>query len=513
MTRSRPSTSYRNSHGGVRRLAGVLAPLVLFAQACNHPPPRIVPPPPSGVSTGELQKNIDQILGGPTLARGTWGIVVRSASRDDTLYSLNADRLLTPASTLKVLTLAVAADRLGWDFRFRTLLLHTGTVQNGVLNGDLIVKGFGDPTIDNWDGAADRLFDDWAARLKQLGIRTVAGRIIGDDNAFEDDGLGSGWAWDDLGNSYATAVSGLQFNENSVQVIVRAGAMAGERPMIEVRPESARVPVRNLLATTVASLPAVISVRRLPPSAIVEVRGTVPAGSAPLVRNASVPNPTLYFATAFRDALFRNEIDVNGPAVDVDDLDVLPREENAIRLAEAVSPPLTEVAETMMKLSQNLFAETLLKTLGMRAGGVGSAEAGLGIVREVLAGWGVSAGDVLMVDGSGLSRYNLVTPAAMVKVLDRVYRTGAQRDRFVKTLPTAGVDGTLAERMKEGPASQNATAKTGSFSNARGMAGYVRGIRGEPLVFVILANNYGSERREIDGAFDAIVTALARFSR
>jgi D-alanyl-D-alanine carboxypeptidase/D-alanyl-D-alanine-endopeptidase (penicillin-binding protein 4) len=490
-----------------------LAPFVLFAAACYRPPPRIAPPPLSGVSTASLQKNIDQVLASPSLARGTWGILVKSASRDDTLYTLNAERLMTPASTLKVVTLAVAAERLGWDFRFRTELLRTGIVRDGVLHGDLIVRGFGDPTLDNWDGAADRLFDDWATRLRQLGVRTVAGRIIGDDDAFEDDGLGNGWAWDDLGSSYATAVSALQFNENSVQIVVRAGATAGERPQIEVRPESARVSVRNLLATTIASLPPVVSVRRLPPSAMVEVRGTVPAGSAPLVRSVSVPNPTLYFATAFRDALFRNEIDVNGPAVDVDDLDERPREADATRLAEVVSAPLTDVAQTMMKLSQNLFAETLLKALGMQVGGIGSAEAGLDVVREVLTSWGVSTGELFMVDGSGLSRYNLVTPAALVRVLDHIYRADAQRDRFVKTLPRAGVDGTLAERMKEGPAFQNATAKTGSFSNARGIAGYVRGIKGEPLIFVILANNYGVERRDIDAAFDSIVTALARFAR
>src|SRR5262249_28306663 len=154
------------------------------------------------------------------LQSGTWGIVVKSLARDEVLYSVNSQKLLLPSSNLKILTLAAAADKLGWDFTYQTRLIAAGSIANGVLDGDLIVVGSVDPSIDNWDGAATRLFAGWAEQLKADGIHTVTGRIIGDDDAFDDDGLGRGWEWDDLDRSYAASVGALQFNENTAQVTI-----------------------------------------------------------------------------------------------------------------------------------------------------------------------------------------------------------------------------------------------------------------------------------------------------
>src|SRR6185295_10499377 len=131
------------------------------------------------------------------------------------------------------------ADHLGWDYTFRTSLFTIGTVEEGVLKGDVLIVGTGDPTFDDWDGFASGRFAEWGAVLKRAGIRTITGRIIGDDNAFDDDGLGSGWAWDDLAASYATSVGGLQFNQNTAQLVVLPGIVAGAPPRVEVKPESA----------------------------------------------------------------------------------------------------------------------------------------------------------------------------------------------------------------------------------------------------------------------------------
>src|SRR5204863_5899844 len=133
-------------------------------------------------------------------------IVVRSLAANETLYELNGRRLLVPASNMKIATLAAAAERLGWDFSFETRLVANGSIADGVLDGDLVVIGSGDPSIDDWDGAATKLFRDWAEQLKSAGIKTITGRLIGDDNAFDDDPFGSGWAWDDLGASFATGI-------------------------------------------------------------------------------------------------------------------------------------------------------------------------------------------------------------------------------------------------------------------------------------------------------------------
>jgi PBP4 family serine-type D-alanyl-D-alanine carboxypeptidase len=160
-----------------------------------------------------------------------------------------------------------------------------------------------------------------------------------------------------------------------------------------------------------------------------------------------------------------------------------------------------------------LFAETLLKTLGGRRSVAGSTASGRAVIDSTLAGWGVTQGEVLEVDGSGLSRYDLITPEALATVLRHVYQDERLRDLFISTLPRAGVDGTLGDRMKDTAAENNVHAKTGSFSNARSVAGYVRTADGEPLVFVVMANNYGAPPTAIDSATDAIIVSLANFSR
>src|SRR5262249_54563501 len=151
-----------------------------------------------GTVVAQLRADIDRVLADPVLAHTSWGIVVRKADSDDVLYERNPHALLLPASNMKIVTLAAAAERLGWDFSYDTRLYASGPIANGVLEGDLVVVGSGDPSIDDWDGAASQLFQTWADRLKDAGIRTIAGRIVGDDDAFEDEGLGAGWAWDDL---------------------------------------------------------------------------------------------------------------------------------------------------------------------------------------------------------------------------------------------------------------------------------------------------------------------------
>jgi D-alanyl-D-alanine carboxypeptidase/D-alanyl-D-alanine-endopeptidase (penicillin-binding protein 4) len=477
--------------------------------ACHTAPPRIVPPPPVAPRISELQRNINTILAAPALARGTWGVLVKSLQNDETLYALNAHKLMMPASTQKILTLAVAADQLGWDYTYRTSVLTIGSVENGVLKGDVVVVGSGDPTFDDWDGFATARFAEWAAVLKRQGIRKIDGRIIGDDNGFDDEGLGAGWAWDDLAASFATGVGALQFNQNTAQLVVTPSA-PGEPAQVQVTPEAAHLSVLN---HTVTGSGAPLVVRPLPHSSTIELDGTIAPTSERVLRNVSVPNPTIYFVNAVRDGFTHSGIEVAGPAIDIDDLGAPLDRANAVTNTEVVSKGLAVIAATMMKLSQNLYAETLLKTIGNHASGLGSTAAGRAVVDATLTSWGVAAGEVSDVDGSGLSRYNLVTADALATVLRHVYQDQRLRDPFIGTLPRAGVDGTLGERMKGTAAADNVRAKTGSFSNARSVAGYLRTADGEALEFVVMANNYGAPPKVIDDATDAILVALARFSR
>jgi D-alanyl-D-alanine carboxypeptidase/D-alanyl-D-alanine-endopeptidase (penicillin-binding protein 4) len=436
---------------------------------------------------------------------------VKSLTAGDTLYERNPRRLMMPASNMKIVTLAAAADRLGWDYTYETQLFVAGPIETGALRGDLVVVGSGDPSLMSAD--ADAVFGGWAETLKRAGVRAIAGRVIGDDDRFEDDGLGFGWSWDDLPDDYAAGVSALQFNENAVRVSIAPGPAAGDSAAIGISPTGSGLVVVSAVTTAVAGTPTAIRTRRLPGSMRLELRGPIAIGAPPAALDVSVENPTLFFATALRDALISRGIDVRGPAVDVDDMtDAPPRATSPI--ATHRSPPLSTLAVRLMKESQNLYAETLLKTLSARAGAaIATAERGRAEAAAALQTWGVTASDLIQRDGSGLSRYDYVTADALMTILVHIARDERLRGPFEASLPIAGRDGTLSNRMKETPAEGNARAKTGSMSNVRGMSGYVTSAGGEPLVFSILANNFEGSAAVITAAEDAIVVRLAGFSR
>jgi D-alanyl-D-alanine carboxypeptidase/D-alanyl-D-alanine-endopeptidase (penicillin-binding protein 4) len=461
-----------------------------------------------------LQHDIDAILNAPALAHGFFGVLVKSIGRDQTFYSLNAGKLMMPASTMKIVTLAAAAEKLGWDYRYDTRLFALGPIDagDGVLHGDLVVVGSGDPSIDDWDGAATRLFADWASQLKSAGIGAIDGRIVGDDNAFDDTGIGFGWSWDDLASGFSAGVSALQFNEGSVQVTIAPGATVGATARVTIAPDAGGLSVSNLITTGVAGATPAIERRRLPGTSRLELRGLVPLRGRSISQTVSVNNPTMYFVSALREALIADGIDVRGPAVDVDDLDAPPARGGAIPIVTHQSQPLSMLVTPLMKLSQNQYAETLLKTIGA-GGGIGTAETGRAAVRSVLDGWGIGTSGLIQVDGSGLSRYNYVTPETLVAILGHVDRDERLRGPYEAALPIAGRDGTLEGRMKSTAAEGNARIKTGSMANVRAMAGYVQTADGEKLAFAILANNLDATGGAVSAANDAIVVRLATFRR
>lgn len=498
-----------------RAARALLLALPLAAMACGGtPPPSTTPSPSSSRPSAAIQKlhdDLDAMIRLPALGRASWGVAVLSLDRKETLYTASPDTLLMPASALKVVTLATAAKRLGWSYAYETRLLGIGAVDSGFLDGDLLVVGSGDPSIDDWDGAASTLFASWADRLKAAGVRTIGGRLVGDDNQFDDEGLGPGWAWDDLGASYATGAGALQFNQNTARARIAPGAAAGLPAAIEISPPSGGLTVRNRVMTATAGTTPAVELRRSPGSGVVELRGVVSEGSAPFFQNLSVDNPTLFFVTALRDALVANGIEVRGPAVDIDLIPDPPRREDGVPLVTHRSMPLSSLSVTMMTLSQNLYAETLLKTMG--DGEVRDLPAGRKAALAVLEGWHVDPQDVLLADGSGLSRYNLITAKALATVLGEVAADTALGPLFEASLPIAGRAGTLAARMGGTRAEGNARAKTGSFSNARALAGYLRTADGERVAFAMMANNFGTPPGMVERAMDAMVVRLAEFTR
>jgi D-alanyl-D-alanine carboxypeptidase/D-alanyl-D-alanine-endopeptidase (penicillin-binding protein 4) len=479
-------------------LVALACSVVLSAQSSTAPVP--------SRSIDQLRHDIDAILGSPVLQHGLWGVVINPVERDDVWYAKNGDTLMMPASSLKVLTLAAAAEKLGWEYRYETKVFAVGTIGGGILHGDLVVVGSGDPSLDDWDGNATRLFGDWATQLKAAGISAISGRIVGDDNAFEDETIGLGWAWDDLPTGFAAGVGALQFNEGNVQLRLAPGDAVGDKAVATISPDFAGLTLNNLIVTGPQDSAGNVTRRRLPGSSRLELRGTLPLHGRPYPQTASVDNPTLYFVNALRAALIADGVPVAGPAVDIDDLQEAPSHDRLAPVATYQSPPLSMLATTMMKLSQNQFAEALFKTIGG-----GTAEAARTAEREALQSWGIDPATVILADGSGLSRYNYITPATMVAVLTHVARSERLRAAYQSTLPIAGRDGTLELRMKGTAAEGRAFVKTGSMNGVRTAAGYVQTADGQALAFAIFANNFANSSALINAATDDIIVRLASY--
>jgi D-alanyl-D-alanine carboxypeptidase/D-alanyl-D-alanine-endopeptidase (penicillin-binding protein 4) len=358
------------------------------------------------------------------------------------------------------------------------------------------------------------VFDQWASALRAAGVHEISGRIVGDDQTFDDEGFGDGWSWDYLQFGYAAPVGALQINENVAQLAVVPGVRPGDPAVLTLSP-GAGFSLVNRVVTGPEASPETVAYRRHIDSAILEVTGSVPIGGPPVARSVAVANPTLFFAQTLKDALGARGIRVTGDAVDFDDVAAELAAGGVDRrvLVCTDSPPLSLMATVLMKVSQNLYAETLVKAIGNARGGLGTAEGGRSAMRETLSSWGVPADAYVIADGSGLSRYNYVSAGMMTAVLERMYRDERHRDPFAATLPIAGRDGTIASRMLRTRAEGNAAAKTGSIANVRSLSGYVRTRDNETLVFSILANDFVIPPDTVTWIADLAVETLANFTR
>lgn len=465
-------------------------------RSMSHLPALPAPPaPPAPPALPALVAALDGILAAPDLEHGFWGVLVKSLKNGETLYARNARKLFVPASNMKIVTLAAAAQTLGWNYTYTTKLVASGTVANGTLAGDLAIVGSGDPSLVATDGMADRVFADWASRLKSAGIRTIAGHVIAIANAADEEPLGAGWMWDDLVEDYAAGVGTLQLNEDAVRITLTPGPSPGSTAAVTVTPFTGALTIDNGV-TTSGTDPA-IRMRRLQGTSRLELRGTIPVGHAPMSYGVAVDDPLHFFADQLRTALIRNGIDVQQSAVTSRQSPASSRQS----IIEYHSPPLSTLAVRLMKISQNQYAETLYRSIGGRDG-----------VMTVLQPWGIAPADLIQRDGSGLSRYDLVTPETLVGVLARIASDETLKGPFEASLPVAGSLG-LTNRMKGTSAEGNAKAKTGSMTGVRSLSGYVTSADGEALVFSIIANNFDAEPATINRATDAIVVRLAQFRR
>ena len=471
-----------------------------------------------------IQAAVADTIEAAPYAGALWGIEVTNLETGERLFEHNAEHLFTPASNTKLLTTAAALRRLGPSYQYETGLYVDGPVRNGVLRGNLIVRGSGDPTLGGYEQRDDptAVFRNWADSLRAAGITRIEGDILGDDAPFGDVPLGDGWSWNDVPHAYAAEINGLVFNTNAIDLQVR-GRRVGAPGRITWSPfETDFVRVRNQSRTVPRDSTSDEEYERPFSENTFTVRSRVHPNEIQ-EETLTITEPTGYFTHVLRTVLLREGITVEGRGVDVDDAPVEPRyrADSVRRVGTYRSPPLREVVRTMNHESQNLYAEQLLRTLAVVGPPdttsddltEGSAELGILAVQTELSEMGIDTSRVQLADGSGLSRKNYVRPRALTRLLTHMWGE-APSDRsavFYDSLPMGGREGTLQYRFPQGAAARGRVrAKTGTLTGASALGGYVNTPRGTPLAFVIFANHHLAEAEEVRAAQDAIVNALAQ---
>jgi serine-type D-Ala-D-Ala carboxypeptidase/endopeptidase (penicillin-binding protein 4) len=505
----------------------ILAPLLalgpaqeMIAPAAPAGGPVVMAAPTPAINT-RLQGDLERMIESPGWRGDRWSVLVVSLDKGDTLFNHGGDESLMPASNLKLFTTAAALYFLGPQFRYNTFLLSDGKIENGVLAGDLVVYGTGDPSFSSRFGRRDGIWHAFADTLLALGVREVRGQVIGDGSYFGGSGSGTGWQEDYINASYAAPSSALSYAENIATLQIKPGAVGG-RPEVKLVDGSDGVVVVNE-ATTVARGRSWINATRTAYDGPILVRGQISRANTSILRTIPVSDPPRYAAAAFRQILIDKGINVVGGVSSVTKAEESPVTGRVVFapaldaatpvrvLAIHQSPPLIDILEIVNKKSHNLMAEQALRTVGRVAIGDGSVAGGFKAVQALLEKeTGSVPQDLNMDDGSGLSVLDRTSARTIIHLLSFMAKSPMWED-YWSTLPEAGVAGGL-RRMGGTPAQANLKAKTGTIDNVSSLSGYVKSANGERLAFSIISNNIPSTWRA-KRVEDAIGIRLASYNR
>ena len=484
-----------------------------------------------------LPARVAAVLADPDLARAYWGIEIVSLTTGKVLYVQNGDKLFTPASNTKLFTTSAALALIGPDYKFRTSVETTGSLdKHGRLSGDLLLVGRGDPNLSGRELPYDlrtqrndhpiKVLEDLADSLVQKGVKYVDGDLVADDSYFAFERYGEGWSQDDLVWGDGAPVSALAINDNVVFVNILPGDRPGDRAFVSVVPFADYYRVDNRIITTPAGTARRIFFNREPGSTALTLWGEMPIDDQGANQALAIEDPAAFASELFRSLLEKRGITVYGrqrtrhtELAGLSTFSVTATAEargggdellhtslpnQTMVLASYESKPLIEDLRVVNKVSQNLHAEILLRLLAREKGTAPTVGNGLEVLRGFLGKVGIPSDQYVFYDGSGLSRQNLVTPHAMVMLLTYAANQSWGKE-FRDTLPLAGVDGSLADRLKGTIAQGRVYAKTGSLGGVKSLSGYATTNHGDQIAFSILSNNSNVAAKKITDAIDAII--------
>jgi D-alanyl-D-alanine carboxypeptidase/D-alanyl-D-alanine-endopeptidase (penicillin-binding protein 4) len=465
----------------------------------------------------ELQTRIKEMLAKPELSSAMVGIKVVSLDNGRVLFEENATKLLRPASNMKLYTVAAALDRLSPDYRFSTsVYANTRPDAAGVVHGNLRIYGRGDPSIAARFNTGDYFkgIDDLATRIVAAGVKRVEGDIVGDESYFVGPKYGSGWNWEDLTWYYGAEITPLTVNDNALDLFIKPGTAIGQPALITTGPPDPLLTIVNKVTTSAKGSKREFSIHRGLGENTITITGSIPLEDRGYTGGIGISHPGLLFVYMLRSSLAQKGVTITG-ASRIDGSSTALENE----IATLQSPPFSVVAAQTLKPSQNLYTELILRTLGKVSPppttplsfSPTSEELGLEAVKTFLKTVGLRPEALVLDDGSGLSRNDMITAEASVQLL-----TFMSKHRYATVfrdaLPIGGVDGTLRNRFKGTPAENNVRAKTGSLSSAASLGGYMTTAGGEKLAFSIMVNNYPRDFDPRSSCIDPITILIASFS-
>jgi serine-type D-Ala-D-Ala carboxypeptidase/endopeptidase (penicillin-binding protein 4) len=458
----------------------------------------------------------ENLLGAAPSSKGDWGLLIVDAQTGETLFEKNANSYFVPASNMKLFTTALALAKLGPDYRFHTTLETRGTISpDGTLSGEVVLVGRGDPNLSNrkfpyelkeeFDGPPEKVLAELADALVKRGVKEISGDMVGDDSYFPRERYPNGWEIDDMVWEYGAAISAIVVDDNTVALTLAPGEKMGDPVQASVAPLTPDFMLQNDVTTAAPGLKSDLTLTREPGANLVVVRGTLPAGGVSRKLVLAIEEPAQHAASLLAALLAERGVKLDGKirAAHFADTDTTPR----TILAEHVSVPLADSVKLINKISQNLHTEMLLRTAARQNGLWTTPEEMLKTPQDFYAAAGIAPDDVIQTDGSGLSRHDLITPRAVVTLL-KYAQEQPWFAPYYASLPVAGIDGSLQDRMKGTVAAGRIHAKTGSVEHVRTLSGFAETPSGRRLIFSFLSNNQGGKSHEAADALNGLCIAM-----
>lgn len=455
------------------------------------------------------------LLQAPYMRGASFSLVVKDVQEGRTVYSYDTDRLQSPASVLKTVATATALEILGGDYRYPTTLEYDGILENGTLEGNLYIKGSGDPSLgsSHFAPGQNKFLSTWIAALQKAGIKHITGSVISDESIFDTEGVSIKWLREDMGNYYAPGSYGISIFDNMYKLSLQTGA-AGTRPVLKgTEPDIPFIRFKNYLkAAPVSSDSAYII--GAPLDDVRYLYGVLPANREAYVLKGDIPDPALYLARYLTDQLQQKGIRVDGSPscyrIEV--------EENRWKKGErkeivtTYSPTLREIASICNHVSHNLYADALVKTVGLqykprRNEMISSFGRGVQVVKEYWEKKGLDVFPLRMNDGSGLAPADKVSAGFMGELLVYMATESAVSDAFIASLPQAGIEGSVRNFLKGSKLQGKAHLKSGGITGVRSYAGYITK-DGKTYAVAVFSNNYSCPMSRMTRALEKLLLQL-----